>query len=105
MRKILAVTLLGMMSAVWGHEPMSHACVAPERPVDDQNDELWQQFMADIDTFRDCVNDKMEWHQAAADLHLQNAREVVALWNEFVKTSLNAPEDFPWPEQPSPDGN
>ena len=27
------------------------------------------QFVADINAFRDCVNNKMEWHQAAAQTH------------------------------------
>ena len=98
MRKILALMLLTWSGWAFAHEPMQHVCIAPERPEDDQNDVLWQQFMANIDAFRDCVNAKMEWHQAAADTHHQNAEEVVALWNEFVQTSLNAPEDFPWPE-------
>ncbi len=98
MRKIFALILLACSGWAFAHEPMQHACTAPERPEDDQNDVLWHQFMADIDAFRDCVNANMEWHQAAADKHHQNAQEVVALWNEFVQTSLNAPEDFPWPE-------
>ncbi len=98
MRKILAVLLLTGAAMVQAHEPMDHVCTAPERPEDDQNEVLWQQFMTEIDAFRACVNHKMEWHQKAADIHQQNAQEVVALWNDFVQTSLNAPEDFPWPE-------
>jgi len=99
MRKILAFVCLMSGAMAFGHEPMSHVCVAPERPVDDSNDELWQQFMSEIDVFRECVNDKMQWHQSAAQMHHENAREVVTLWNEFVQGSLNAPEDFPWPPE------
>ena len=98
MRRILAILLLASSGASLAHEPMAHSCTAPERPEDDQNDVLWQQFMSEIDAFRACVNDKMQWHQSAADAHQQEAREIVDLWNEFVRTSLNAPEDFPWPE-------
>ena len=66
------------------------------------SDELYHrlvQFVAEIDAFRECVNAKMQWHEQAVQVHNDNARQVVALWNEFVQTSLNAPEDFPWPEE------
>ena len=99
MRKIIAFMLLIGSTWAQAHEPMQHACVAPERPVDDSDDVLWHQFMADIDTFRNCVNDKMHWHEHAAQVHNDNARQVVTMWNEFVQTSLNAPEDFPWPPE------
>ncbi len=100
MNKILAILLMICVSPlVLAHEPMNHACIAPERPQDDQNDAQWNRFVADINTFRDCVNHKMEWHQSAAQTHSENAQQVVSLWNEFVRTSLNAPEDFPWPPE------
>lgn len=98
------VVLLILSSWLWAastavaHEPMQHTCSAPERPVDDQNDREWRAFLASVDAFRSCVNDKMEWHQAAARKHEQNAATVVGEWNDFVRTSLNVPEDFPWPE-------
>ena len=98
MRKIVVLMLLAVSGSAFAHGPMEHVCVAPDRPEDDHNDVLWQQFMRDIDAFRECVNTKMAWHQQAADGHHQGAQEVVALWNDFVQTSLNAPEDFPWPE-------
>ena len=99
MDKIFALLLVCLSTAAWAHEPMEHACTPPERPQNDQDDAQWNQFVLDIDKFRDCVNDKMEWHQSAAQLHSENAQEVVTLWNEFVRTSLNAPEDFPWPPE------
>ena len=99
MNKLIALVLLSLSGAASAHEPMDHACTSPERPLDDQNDVAWQTFMNEIDNFRDCINDKMAWHQAAADKHNNNARQVVTVWNEFVQTSLNAPEDYPWPPE------
>jgi hypothetical protein len=99
MRKVIAFLLLFGSSLASAHQPMAHACTPPERPANDQDDVLWQQFMNEIDAFRDCVNDKMKWHEQAAQKHNDNARHVVTLWNDFVQTSLNAPEDFPWPPE------
>jgi hypothetical protein len=99
MQKLLALILLCLSATAFAHEPMAHACTPPERPLDDTEDVAWQDFMSGIDAFRDCVNDKMTWHQAAADTHNDNASQVVTLWNDFVQTSLNAPEDFPWPPE------
>ena len=83
----------------WGHEPMGHACVAPERPADDQNDMLWAQFLEEIDAFQTCVTAAADRHQAASDAHQRAAFAAVDAWNDFVRTSLNAPEDFPWPPE------
>ena len=73
--------------------------MAPTRPVDDQDDQLWQRFLDDIDTYRSCINDEMEWHQRAASEHQAHAKLVVDEWNTFVRENLNAPEDFPWPPE------
>ena len=99
MRNLFAILLLLASFVAHAHDPMAQACSAPERPSNDQDDVLWQQFMREVDAFRDCVNTKMAWHQSAAEVHNDNARQVVTLWNEFVQTSLNAPEDFPWPPE------
>jgi hypothetical protein len=39
-----------------------------------------------------------ERHEAAGRAHQEAARDAVQSWNDFVRTSLNAPGDFPWPE-------
>lgn len=98
-RTIVALLLcLGCASAL-AHEDMVFQCTAPVRPADDQNDELWQKFLAEIDTFQSCVTDYADRQQAAADEHQRAAFAAVDAWNEFVRTSLNAPEDFPWPPE------
>ena len=86
-------------TSVLGHEPMGHDCVAPERPVDDQDDVVWRRFLEDISGFQTCVTQAADRHQAASDAHQRAASEAVDAWNDFVRTSLNAPEDFPWPPE------
>lgn len=95
---LLAVLLLVSFPAP-AHEPMGHDCVAPVRPADDQNDELWRRFLAGIDAFQSCITAAADRHQAASDAHQQAAFAAVDAWNDFVRTSLNAPEDFPWPPE------
>lgn len=73
-------------------------CMEPQRPLDDQNDVLWQGFLSEIEQFRECVNRRVHWHKAQAKQHSAQAREVADLWNQFVKNKLNAPEDFPHPD-------
>ncbi len=104
--KWLVVLLLVLLApSVFAHEPINGVCIAPERPHDDQDDVLWQRFLADIDAFRACINDLKEFHQASSAQHQADARLAVEAWNEFVHTSLNAPQDFPHnperhPQQP-----
>lgn len=76
---------------------MRHACVEPKRPVDDQDNVLWQGFLGGVETFRSCVNERVLWHQAQAQQHSAQARETADLWNQFVKSKLNVPADFPHP--------
>jgi cell pole-organizing protein PopZ len=94
---LFALLMIGL--PVLAHEPMAHDCAAPIRPVDDSNDQHWQAFLQQIDEFQACVNNAVQRHQAAAKDHQQQAQAVVQLWNTFVQTSLNAPEDFPWPPE------
>ena len=101
-RRIVGILTLFVLTSAWGQGAPDGICVAPVRPADDQNDVLWQRFLGEIDAFRACVNTQMEWHQNQADWHHAEARVTVERWNTFVRTSLNAPADFPWP--PPEDG-
>jgi hypothetical protein len=98
---LLALALAGTAGAVpaLAHEPMAHGCVAPTRPDDDQNDVLWAAFLEEIDVFQSCITAAADRHQAASEAHQRAAFAAVDAWNDFVRTSLNAPEDFPWPPE------
>jgi len=98
------VFVLALAGASWAapalaHEPMAHGCVAPTRPADDQDDVLWAAFLEEIDVFQSCITAAADRHQAASEAHQQAAFAAVDAWNDFVRTSLNAPEDFPWPPE------
>jgi len=99
MHRLGLMMLLMVSSLGYAHEPMKHDCVPPVRPVNESDDARWAQFIDEVDQFRACVNDKMQWHQDASRQHNDAARDVVDAWNEFVRTSLNAPADFPWPAE------
>ena len=97
---VVAFAITGLVAVpAAAHEPMAHGCTAPLRPADDQNDALWNQFLADIDRFQTCVTNAADRHQAASDAHQRAAFAAVDAWNDFVRSSLNAPEDFPWPPE------
>ena len=96
-----ALPLLMMLAGApaLAHEPMTHDCITPVRPADDQNDEHWRRFLADIDDFQACITEAADRHQAASEAHIRAAHAAVNDWNDFVHHSLNAPEDFPWPPE------
>ncbi|MEM7077374.1 MAG: hypothetical protein AAF513_01985 [Pseudomonadota bacterium] len=94
----LAICVVAIPSMANAHSPGGVACEAPLRPADDQNDVMWQGFLNGVDAYRDCVNRRKEFHEAAVAEHQASARAAVEGWNQFVRTSLNAPEDFPWPQ-------
>lgn len=96
---LVTAAALGV-TPVRGHDvPPQAGCPAPARPADDQNDLLWQAYLEDVDNFRQCISDFVDANQAAAVTHNEAARQATEAWNEFVRTSLNVPEDFPWPPE------
>ena len=96
-RPLTLLVVLGLAGQVQAHEPMAHDCEAPLRPVDEHDDPLWQAFLNEIDAFRACIEAAKVHHEGAVLRHQQAAKDAVEAWNGFVRTSLNAPEDFPWP--------
>lgn len=79
--------------------PVRHDCQPPSRPAEDQDDRLWQAFLADVDRYRACISDFTARSESAAAAHREAARTAVADWNAFVRRELNAPADFPWPPE------
>ena len=79
--------------------PPMHGCSAPNRPADDQDDLLWQRYLAAVDAFRACISDFVDSNQAAARAHGEAARRATGDWNLFVRGNLNVPEDYPWPPE------
>lgn len=94
--RVLLAALLSPLAAAHTPPP-AHGCAAPTRPADDQNDVLWQRFLADVDSFRGCISAYAESNRAAAQAHQQAANAATLDWNAFVRSDLNVPEDFPWP--------
>ena len=72
-------------------------CEAPRRPADEVAEPVWQQFLADVDRYRDCIDRRVTAEQAAAAAHDARARAAADAWSRFVRESLNAPQDYPWP--------
>jgi hypothetical protein len=84
--------------ATGAHEASpAHGCTAPVRPADEQDDLLWAAFLEDVDRFRACISSHVDANYAAADRHREAAERAALEWNHFVRDSLNAPKDYPWP--------
>lgn len=72
-------------------------CEPPERPNDDVEEHIWEQFRASLQTYRVCISTYVERNQLASDAHRAAANQATLEWNEFVRSSVNAPKDYPWP--------
>ncbi len=97
-RRAIALVLTALAPWVQAHDPVpGHDCRAPERPVNDQDDVLWQGFLDAVDGYRHCISDFAAVNRRAAQAHAQAANEATQAWNAFVRRELNVPEDYPWP--------
>lgn len=103
-RRGLAALLLGCLAGPLAADPgpLLHGCTAPLRPADDRNAAAMQRFLAEVDQYRQCISDFVDTNYAAADRHRDAAAAAALEWNGFVRDSLNAPQDFPWPPRATP---
>ena len=76
-------------------------CEPPQRPNEDVEKYVWDQFLASVETYRVCISTYVERNQQASDAHRAAANQATLGWNEFVRTSLNAPKDYPPPKPES----
>ncbi len=96
-RSVVLAALLGAVPAI-AHDPAPQPdCVAPVRPADKIDVERWNAFVDAVDVYRACMNAFIQANHAAADAHRGAANAATDSWNAFVRSSLNAPEDYPWP--------
>jgi hypothetical protein len=99
MRFCIVLLLFLPMLAVADRPVPQHGCEAPRRPADDVDEITWNRFLAGVDDYRACISDFVAANHAAADAHRNSANAATEAWNLFVRDSLNAPEDFPWPPE------
>ncbi len=93
----LAVALL-IPAVVLAHTPQpTHPCTQPVRPPDKNDVDVWNRFADQVDAYRACMSQFITQNNEAADRHRAAANAATEEWNAFVHSSLNVPEDFPWP--------
>lgn len=103
-RRILRLAVL-VPALAFGHsEPPTHDCVQPTRPPDKTDVDVWNRFIDLVDVYRSCMSQFIAENHEAAERHRAAANAATAEWNAFVHSSLNVPEDFPWPPQEKLDG-
>ena len=102
MRAIIAAFVLLAAGGGHAHTPVpAPDCVAPKRPPEDVPEPVWQTFLTDVDCFRACITRYVQENHAASDAHRAAGNQATLLWNDFVRASLNVPEDYPWPPEPA----
>ncbi len=72
-------------------------CQLPERRSQADREQMWDEFMMQTDAYRDCMNRYIRYHHAASNAHRAAANAATEQWNQFVRDSMNVPQDFPWP--------
>jgi len=98
-RNFVGILLL-LPTLAFGHAPPpEHGCHAPRRPPDNVDEATWNRFLSDVDRYRSCISDFVAANRAAAENHYAAASAATDAWNGFVRDSLNAPQDFPWPPE------
>ncbi len=95
-RLIVLATLLAGPAFADDPQP-THTCLQPTRPPDKNDTAVWNHFVDQVDAYRACMSAFIQQNNEAADRHRAAANAATQEWNAFVHSSLNVPEDFPWP--------
>ncbi len=96
-RSCLLMFLAPLAAPASAHDTVTHACVAPTRPPEGVEPEVWNAFVDRVDVYRACMSDFIAANHAQADAHRDAANAATEEWNAFVRSSLNVPEDYPFP--------
>jgi hypothetical protein len=94
---LLSIASLAARPGFGAEEPLQPRCIEPVRPPDKTDSVAWNRFVDQVDVYRSCMNAFITENHAAADRHRAAANAATETWNQFVHSSLNVPEDFPWP--------
>ncbi|NJN51293.1 MAG: hypothetical protein HC809_05455 [Gammaproteobacteria bacterium] len=98
MRRIVAALFMVSALVAAAHDiSPAPGCRAPERPPDQDDVERWNGFVDAVDAYRACINEFIASNHAAASHHRSAANAATETWNTFVRSSLNVPQDYPWP--------
>lgn len=101
MRRLGVIAVLLSFSS-WAHEAARVPdCQAPVRPPDQEDTVRWNAFVDAVDGYRACMNAFIEANHSASSKHRDAANAATQAWNAFVRSSLNVPQDYPWPPVPS----
>jgi hypothetical protein len=83
--------------------PLSDTRLQPTRPPNKNDVDVWNHFIDQVDAYRACMSKFIAENNEAAERHRAAANAATEEWNTFVHSSLNVPEDFPWPPPYKPE--
>ena len=66
----------------------SPSCTEPYKPYEFSDDWEYQNFLNEVDSYRDCISTFVEEQREAAQRHLEAADEAVEQWNRYVQYEL-----------------
>ncbi len=86
---VVLLVFVSITSTVMGHMfAPTHTCSKPFAPY--RFDSQWQydNYIADVNRYRRCIETFVDEQNAAADRHLQAANNAIDEWNRFVRLEL-----------------
>lgn len=87
---ILALYVLCLPSSVMADMfSPSHSCSKPYKPYEFRDQYEIDNFMRQVEAFKQCINDFVEEMNDAARKHQEAAEEAIDEWNNYVNYELN----------------
>ena len=66
----------------------SHSCSKPFKPYSFDDQREYDQFLAEVERYKACIDDFVEEQQDAIRKHQNAAEEAIDDWNNFVRWEL-----------------
>ena len=85
----VVIALLGVATTQADMFSPSHSCFKPNRPYEFTSEWELDNFMNDVERYKQCISDFVDEQQEEARNHIEAADEAVEEWNRFVRDELN----------------
>ncbi len=67
----------------------SHSCSKPYKPIEFNDQHEIDNFMNEVEAYKQCISDFVEEQNDAARKHQNAAEEAIDEWNNYVNYELN----------------
>ncbi len=88
-KKLLIILLVSPALTFAWEIQSSHSCSKPYKPYEFSSRDELDNFLDDIERYKDCINDFVDEEKQNIRTHQDSINNAIEEWNDFVNRELN----------------